>query len=917
AYLPLDPEYPGERLADMLADSAVSIVLGESRGLARLPAGAPQTWALDTEWSLAATLPTENLPHATTPDNLAYCIYTSGSTGKPKAAGNSHRALHNRLAWMQAEYRLTARDRVLQKTPYSFDVSVWEFFWPLLAGAVLVMAPPAAHRDPEELVRLIDEHAITTLHFVPSMLQAFADAGALPRCPSLRQIMSSGEALPAPLARRVLSESLAALHNLYGPTEAAIDVSYWPCNAETDSDSVPIGRPIANLTLHVLDAALNPLPAGVIGELYIGGVGLARGYHRRPALTAERFVPDAVSGKPGARLYRTGDLARYRADGALEYLGRTDHQVKIRGLRIELGEIESRLRELPRVHDAVVVAREVAGGKQLVGYLAASALGEDATTLVSVVRERLRTLLPEYMVPAHLLVLERLPLTASGKVDRKALPAPELALRAYVAPEGPLEEQLAAILAGVLRLERVGRDDNFFDLGGDSIVSLQVVARARQAGWLLTPRDVFRAQTVTELARAACALEQSPGANIAPEPTLGERLATELDSGELAALGVAEAEVQDLYALSPMQQGMLFHALLDPDAELYINQLRATVRGLDVARFRAAWRAAVQRHDLLRTGFVAQRAAGRMALQLVLATAEPAIEELDQRGRNADDDALERLGRAERARGFDLARPPLQRVLLVRLDDERHELIWTYHHALMDGWSSARLIEEVLAHYLGEPPAGEPARYGDYIRWLGAQDAAVSEAFWRSELADVDEPTLLAATLERRGSGSGYEQLATELGVDATRALVRFAQAERVTVNTLVQGAWALVLAQYTGQSRVLFGATMAGRPASLPGVESMLGLFINSLPLVAQPRASARVGEWLRELLEQNLAVREHEHTPLNDVQRWVGRAGQSLFDTLLVFENYPVDRVLHARSSQELAFERIETSGATNYPL
>ena len=368
AYVPLDPEYPLDRLSYMIEDSGISLLLTQEHLLAQLPTpDNVRTLCLHAEADWLSDLPGTDLPNLAVAENLAYVIYTSGSTGKPKGAGNRHVALHNRLEWMQEAYNLLPTDRVLQKTPFSFDVSVWEFFWPLMKGATLVIAAPGEHRDPQRLAALIVEQAITTLHFVPSMLSAFIGADEALACTSLQRIICSGEALPMELQRQTLrSLPQANLYNLYGPTEAAIDVTHWTC-VEEGRDSVPIGRPIANLRTCILDSELQPLPLGAVGELYLGGVGLARGYHRRGALTAERFVVDPFGS--GERLYRTGDLARYRADGAIDYCGRIDHQVKIRGLRIELGEIEARLQEHADVQEAVVLALDGPSGKQLVAYI--------------------------------------------------------------------------------------------------------------------------------------------------------------------------------------------------------------------------------------------------------------------------------------------------------------------------------------------------------------------------------------------------------------------------------------------------------------------------------------------------------------------------------------------------------------------
>ncbi|WP_349617067.1 amino acid adenylation domain-containing protein [Azotobacter salinestris] len=493
AYVPLDPDHPDERLAYMVEASGIGLLLAQRHLGGRLPAS--QTLSVLALDGLDLAGEPEHDPQvALHGDNLAYVIYTSGSTGRPKGAANRHRSLYNRLAWMQEAYRLEASDTVLQKTPFGFDVSVWEFFWPLMVGARLAVANPGEHRDPGRLVEAIGRYRVSTLHFVPSMLQAFLAYEGIEACTSLSRILCSGEALPAEAQNAVFRRlPQAALYNLYGPTEAAIDVTHWSCRADGQSQ-VPIGRPISGIRTWVLDAALNPVPPGVAGELYLGGIGLGRGYLNRPGLTAERFVADPFG--TGERLYRSGDLVRWNAEGQLEYLGRLDHQVKIRGLRIELGEIEAQLLAQPEVREAVVVAQEGPGGARLVGYVAGREV--DAGTL----RERLGRTLPEYMVPGALVVLEALPLNANGKVDRKALPAPERAgERAYEPPQGEAEEALAAIWAEVLGIERVGRHDNFFELGGHSLLAVQMAARAQGTLHVqLMVQDVFRCPTLQELA---------------------------------------------------------------------------------------------------------------------------------------------------------------------------------------------------------------------------------------------------------------------------------------------------------------------------------------------------------------------------------------------------------------------------------
>jgi amino acid adenylation domain-containing protein len=539
AYVPLDPDYPAERLAYMLEDSEVDALLVQDHLLARL-GPLPERLRLGGRVLELGGAPGAEMPPGveSLPDSPAYAIYTSGSTGKPKGAVVPQRGIVNRLLWMQEAYRLGPDDRVLQKTPFSFDVSVWEFFWPLLAGARLVMAPPGAHQDPARLAALIQEHRITTLHFVPSMLQVFLEQpGLAAACRSVRRVFASGEALPFELEERFLARLPGVeLHNLYGPTEASVDVTFHACRRGGDRQLVPIGRPIANTSILLLDRHLHPVPAGVPGELHIGGVGLARGYLGRPELTAERFIPYPWSdrygwrGQPGARLYKTGDLARFRPDGEIEFLGRLDHQVKVRGVRIELGEIEAALARHPEVRGAVVLARRdpepgaaETASVRLVAYLVpAGGAAPEAGEL----RAFLRSSLPEAMVPAAFVVLPAFPLTASGKVDRRALPAPAPAAAAersagaaaYEEPGTALERRLAALWSEVLGVERIGRHDNFFELGGDSIQGAMLVNRIqRELGQIVYVMALFDAPT---LARFAAYLA-------AGYPEAAERLAGE------------------------------------------------------------------------------------------------------------------------------------------------------------------------------------------------------------------------------------------------------------------------------------------------------------------------------------------------------------------------------------------------------
>ena len=498
AYVPLDPEYPINRVQDIVEDAECKLVLTLQRFMDVFGPLDTELWAIDEMAPELAEQPGDDLGVTVNGGDACYVIFTSGSTGKPKGVVNVHSGLRNRLLWMQEAFPLDLSDVVLQKTPFTFDVSVWEFYWAFMFGAHLVVAAPDGHRDPDYLSRMIRAHQVTTMHFVPSMLQLFMTQ-PIEELTSLRQVFCSGESLPADLRDRWLTRSEAALHNLYGPTEAAIDVTHWACGPEDPAGSTPIGRPIANTQIYVLDEFLEPTPIGVGGELYIGGANVARGYLNRPELTSEKFIPDPFSDVPGARLYRSGDVARYDVDGVIHFLGRLDHQIKLRGQRVELGEIEARICDVEGVREAVVVPWEVsAQDVRLVAYLTTES-ELDPGTVAAALREQL----PSYMVPAHYEMLDALPLSRNGKVDRKQLPKPSLGhtiVAPYVAPENQLEEDIVALWNELLGVDDIGRDDNFFDRGGHSLLMVEMQQKLGEKGHDVSLVSLFQYPTVAMLA---------------------------------------------------------------------------------------------------------------------------------------------------------------------------------------------------------------------------------------------------------------------------------------------------------------------------------------------------------------------------------------------------------------------------------
>jgi amino acid adenylation domain-containing protein/non-ribosomal peptide synthase protein (TIGR01720 family) len=1343
AFVPLDPAYPADRLTYMVETAGARAVVTQGRlanavkawGVAALPLDGPDAalWRARPPAAAATVLP----------DALAYVLFTSGSTGRPKGVMVSHRAIVNRLIWMQEAYRLGAADVVLQKTPASFDVSVWEFFWPLITGARLVMARPDGHRDPAYLADTIRDEGVTVLHFVPSMLAAFVEETSIDACSSLRDVVCSGEALSDTLCDRFFARSAAALHNLYGPTEAAVDVTAWRC-ARDWRGPVPIGRPIANIRMHVLDADGEPCPIGVPGELLIGGVGLARGYVGRPGLTSDRFVPDPLGISPGARLYRTGDRARYRADGALDYLGRLDFQVKLRGQRIELGEIERTLATHPSVRTAaVVLAGEGTPRARLIAHVEfhspEAAVTEDA------LRDHLARRLPDVMIPSRIVAHETLPLTTSGKVDRRRLPEPPDAAAGRVGepPRGATESTLAAIWAGMLERPAVGVHDNFFALGGDSILGMQMVMRAARAGIHVTVAQFYENQTVASLARVATAahvtaddreqrdawmppapiqawffeqpfqapqhynqsvlfdvaadvnadlLERAVGHLVAhhdslrtaftssgencvvpfagsailtrvdltgiaaadrrhaiethaaatqatldlslgslfratlytpgdavpgrlhlvahhlavdgvswrillddlrvayrqlergetvdlppapasyrrwagrlreyagsdaaraelafwlrqtlpdPDPLFatGEekcaavvtRVATldavstaallatshdgrgtraedllvtavvqglaelsarrqvlvdmeshgrqalfddldvtrtagwftalypvlfdpgpdddpraalksirqrlrdvprsgigygilryladedtrsalaalpgpdvrfnylgRLDQGltgdfllaiasedggplhapderpcyaievdayvldgrlcmrwthddarvtadlaralsqrvlehvralveccadsatsvltpadvpaarldqsrldgflaRLAAKGVQPGHITDIYELSPLQEGMLYHWLTAATGTLYKQRMSVTFRGdLRIEDFRRAWQTVIDRHEALRTAFFYEETS--KPLQVVFRHVElPWDEELDA--------------------PFDLNRAPLMRFQLLRLEDDVVRFSWAHHHILLDGWSFARLLSEVLSCYAGAGNSAAPGRYRDYIEWLQSRPAADGHRFWRGLLDGFTSPTELGIERAASGHESAAEHRDVTHTIDAplTERIARLARDGHATVSVVLQAAWATLLHHYAGADDVVFGLTLAGRPAELPRVEETVGLFINTVPVRVGVSRRRAVRELLAELMAQQAAREPHAFCSLADIQAAAGfPAGTPLFGSLVVVENYPVN--VNARSIHGVEISDFRFTEQTNYPL
>ncbi|MEU8389535.1 amino acid adenylation domain-containing protein [Micromonospora sp. NPDC048843] len=869
AYLPVDPGYPVERIADMLADADPVVVLTTVEVGATLPVGGPPRVLFGGGDEVRVPVPVSRFGS----QHPAYVIYTSGSTGRPKGVQVSHRAIVNRLAWMQARYGLGGNDRVLQKTPAGFDVSVWEFFWPLITGATLVVARPDGHRDPDYLARLIDAEGVTTVHFVPSMLHPFVEHVAVHGGGrGLSRVFVSGEALSRDLVDRFHRVLDVPLYNLYGPTEAAVDVTYHECRRDAGSGPVPIGRPIWNTRLRVLDDRLCPVPPGVWGELYLAGRNLARGYLNRSGLTAQRFVADP-DGPLGARMYRTGDLVRWRRDGEVEFLGRVDDQVKVRGFRIELGEVESVLAAHSAVARCAVVVREDRpGDKRIVGYVVPSGEGVDPVGL----RVGLASRLPDYMVPSVVVVLDALPLTSNGKLDHRALPAPAaVAVTMGAAPATARQRRLAELFAEVLGVPEVGADDDFFALGGHSLLATRLVARIRaDLGADLSVRTVFEAPTVRSLDAAL------PGA-INDRPTLV--------AGPRPDRVPVSASQLRLWALDRM-----------PGAGRYHVPLAVRLHGdLRVSELQAALGDVVGRHESLRT-VLREDDGGVVQVVLDPAAATPALTIAEATPESID----EELARAARL-PFDLATGPVLRAVLYRLAADDHVLLVVIHHVAADGWSLTPLARDLseahTARCAGTAPGWKPlpVQYADYTRWqrelLGDPDDPNSRyvtqlAYWRETLAGIPDELLLPADRRRPAQLTGAAgSIGFTVPTDLYAGLGEVARALKATPFMVVRAALAVLLSRLGAGTDIPLGTVVAGRTDA--ALDDLVGFFVNTLVLRTDLAGNPRFTELLARVREGDLSAYAHQDLPfdrlVDELSPARTLARHPLFQVLVTFQN------------------------------
>ena len=891
AYVPLDPTYPAERLAYIVENAGISIILSKSRILQDMPLTGAHCIALDSVWSSITNVDPSRLATGTAA-NIAYIMYTSGSTGKPKGVAVSHQSVVNFLCSMQQTIDLSAHDRFLSVTTLSFDISVLELFLPLYAGACVVIADRETRSDGNRLLNYIQQAQITAMQATPVTWRMLLEAGWSESTPLL--VLCGGEALPLQLAQALVERSHRAW-NLYGPTETTI----WSTAAqlEPNPDYVSIGRPIANTSIYLLDRALNPVPIGVPGELYIGGDGLARGYFGRPALTAERFLPHPYSTTPGARLYRTSDIARYGPDGSIEYLGRADYQVKVRGFRIELAEIEGLLEEQPPVKRAVAMVRnDSAGYKHIVAYIIAHA---EAPINPEELQHALKQQLPPYMLPSAYMVVESFPLTLNNKIDRQALPVPQFDRSTIKLPTTLIETRIAEIWQTVLGIKQIGIEDNFFLLGGYSLLATQVVIRIRELFQVdLSLRQFFQAPTIADLATI---IQQATSIPLA-----------------VPTVPLVPVNHQQPLPLSFAQEQLWFLDQMINNSSAYNIPTAIRMQGaIDYVSLANGVDQLVQRHAILRTRFTL---IDDQPKQCIMEQGTVRVHSIDLQGLSIEqrEAQITELAQTEAHQPFQLEQGPLLRVRLIKVAPDDHVLLITIHHIIADGWSMGILLRELTLLSMPaqhqQPLPELPVQYADYATWqrtwLQGDTLKQQLDFWRQQLAGA--PALLNVPTDyprpRIQQFAGAQHSFT-LQPGLTTALRTLAQHEQVTVYMLLLSAFQCLLYRYSGQTDILVGSPIAHR--TRPELEPLIGLFTNTLVMRTTITGNPTFRDLLHQVRTMTLRVYDHQALPfeklVDELQPTRDLSYHPLIQVMFVLQNTPTaSQSAEAGSFEPLPVER-----------
>ncbi len=952
AYVPLDPEYPAERLGYMVRDSGAVLVLTQQQLRARLPAFEGVTvlsmdiglcqdtgFCLESDPQLSGSQSgTDNLTSMVSPGNLAYVIYTSGTTGTPKGVAVSHGSLVNYIKALNDRVALPTTGNFAMVSTYAADLGHTMFYCALCSGRALLLMPQDAVLDADKFAGCMTDHAISALKIVPSHLLSLLRAHNTMAVMPSQCLVLGGEPCPAKLVQRVRAlRPDCQIINHYGPTEATVGVlTHSVHNPDIESASVALGSPLTNNRVYIVDAAVNPVLAEVAGEVYIGGAGLARGYHGKPAATAERFVPDPLSGEVGGRLYRSGDVARRDSSGNVLFLGRADHQIKVRGYRIEIGEIQACLRQCPQVRDAaVVVTGDDSDQRQLVAYL----VPENADSLVAnnteqkafwdVLKAQLKRTLPDYMIPSQCVLLAQLPLTTNGKLDRNALLAVKSSddVRRYEKPKTELERKLAVIWQEVIGIERVGRNDNFFELGGHSLLSIQLLGRIRQQGWTASVKDLFLHPQLSDFAQMVqvTADQVTVPANGIPADcqVLTPDMVTlvDLSSAQLQAIVAAvpggAGNIQDIYPLAPLQEGILFHHLLADEGDVYIGLKSMRFSSLKkLEQFIASFNQVIVRHDILRTAIHWEGL--NDSVQVVYRQAPLALQWLTV---NLDLCVAEQLNAYVDKCSYrvDVCRAPLiEAIAVYDPQQSRYLLQLTNHHLVSDHTTLEQIIEEIGLIQDGrvaELPVPLPFRNFVAQARLGVAEQA-HEAFFTQMLGDIDEPTAPFGLLDITGDGSNIEELRQPLPGDLALSLREQAQRYGVSATSLFHLAWGLVVANTSGRKEAVFGTVLFGRMQGLEGAERALGLFVNTLPVRIKLQ-DLSVEHALRKTHESLAELIHHEHASLALAHRCSALTGGTpLFSTLLNYRYSASETPTQSQTAWD-GIELLHDEERTNYPM
>ncbi|KAG0210605.1 hypothetical protein BGX31_001862, partial [Mortierella sp. GBA43] len=906
AYVPLDPSHASDRLRDILCDASPACIVADENGLTAVGETATNVGTLV---NLSTFHTTQNLSNPRNPQlttkNLAYIIYTSGTTGKPKGVMVEHQGVVNLVTSRYTTFEVGSRSRVAQFVSFSFDASVSGIFPPITIGGTLHLLSDNVRLDRYQLWGYLENHSITHVLLTPSVLQDCKDLTSLT---TPTTIILAGEALSVALVQGLFRMvPNCTIVNSYGPTEITVSATAWKCREKFAGDIVPLGRPLANKRLYILDKHRNPVPCGVVGELFIGGTGVTRGYLNRPELTAERFLPDPFAEDADARMYKSGDLVRYHPDGNLVFLGRNDHQVKIRGFRIELGEIEAQLRDHPSVTDVVVVAMGEETNKRLVAYVISGRHephGEntdgDKSHLAMTLRSHLVQCLPEYMVPSAFVRLDTFPLSPNGKLDRRALPAPDdeaFAREAYEEPQGEIEQVLASTWAELLNLDHVSRHDGFFALGGHSLMAIQMISRLQHFGFSLSVRSLFDTPTLSALAGTIVRSRET----IIP-PSVITLDTTRITPNQLPLVDLTQPDIdrvieytpggitniQDIYSLSPLQDGILFHHLMAKNGDPYLTFISTEFSDkISLDCYLAAVQFVIDRHDILRTGFVWEGLS--TPVQVVWRKAPLSATELQLDPIDGPIAQQLKSKFSPRHHRIDLSQAPLLRFFTAQESDGRWILVRLQHHLIGDH-SSADIVKDEIQTFLegrGDtlPPA-EPYRNLIAQVRLGA-DQDDHEKFFKEMLSDVEQPSLPFELTDVHGEGAGITQSRKMLPQGLNNHLRLQARRMGVSLASLCHVAWAMVVARTSGQQDVVFGTVLFGRMQASSSTARAVGLFLNTLPIRID-LDDQTAEDSVRKTHSHLAALLEHEHASLALAQRCSSiPAGTPLFSSLLNYRH------------------------------